>query len=87
MDACVIGRKFNDHAATEHDNVAVKRIMVRSLTERNTRQCSGIGLAEFTNQRTVDGIDWKITRINANTGSHPTSAMVPLVYETDREAV
>ncbi|MCH9652506.1 MAG: nickel-dependent lactate racemase [Planctomycetes bacterium] len=87
MDACVIGRKFNDHAATEHDNVAVKRIMVRSLTEETHGNALGIGLAEFTNQRTVDGIDWKITRINANTGSHPTSAMVPLVYETDREAV
>jgi len=87
MDACVIGRKFNDHAATEEDNVAVKRIMVRSLTEETHGNALGIGLAEFTNQRTVDGIDWKITRINANTGSHPTSAMVPLVYETDREAI
>ncbi len=87
MDACVIGRKHNDHAATEHDNVAVKRIMVRSLTEETHGNALGIGLAEFTNQRTVDSIDWKITRINANTGSHPTSAMVPLVYETDREAI
>lgn len=87
MDACVIGRKFNDHAATEQDNVAVKRIMVRSLTEETHGNALGIGLAEFTNQRTVDGIDWKITRINANTGSHPTSAMVPLVYETDQEAI
>ncbi|WP_298865747.1 lactate racemase domain-containing protein [uncultured Gimesia sp.] len=87
MDACVIGRKFNDHAATEQDNVDVKRIMVRSLTEETHGNALGIGLAEFTNQRTIDGIDWKITRINANTGSHPTSAMVPLVYETDKEAI
>lgn len=87
MDACVIGRKFNDHAATEQDSVSVKRIMVRSLTEETHGNALGIGLSEFTNQRTVDSIDWNITRINANTGSHPTSAMVPLAYETDKEAI
>ncbi|QDU07051.1 lactate racemase domain-containing protein [Gimesia aquarii] len=87
MDACVVGRKYNDHAATEHDNVAVKRIMVRSLTAETHGNALGIGLAEFTTQRTVDSVDWKITKINANTGSHPTSAMIPLAYETDREAI
>ncbi|QDT45251.1 hypothetical protein Pan241w_53710 [Gimesia alba] len=87
MDACVIGRKFNDHAATERDNVSAKRIMIRGLTEETHGNACGIGLAEFTNQRTVDSVDWKITRINANTGSHPTAAMVPLAYETDREAI
>ncbi|QDT93953.1 lactate racemase domain-containing protein [Gimesia algae] len=87
MDACVIGRKFNDHAATERDTVSVKRIMIRSLTEETHGNACGIGLAEFTNERTVTSVDWKITRINANTGSHPTAAMVPLAYPTDREAI
>lgn len=87
MDACVIGRKFNDHAATERDLAAVKRIMVRGLTEETHGNACGIGLAEFTNTRTVESVDWKITRINANTGSHPTSAMVPQAFETDREAI
>tara|TARA_R110002111_G_scaffold254461_1_gene320088 strand:- start:8211 stop:9491 length:1281 start_codon:yes stop_codon:yes gene_type:complete len=87
MDACVIGRKFNDHAATERDVVSVKRIMVRGLTTETHGNACGIGLAEFTNERTVESIDWKITRINANTGSHPTAAMVPLAYATDREAI
>ncbi len=87
MDACVVGRKYNDHAATEHDNVTVKRIMVRSLTAETHGNALGIGLAEFTNQRTVESVDWKITKINANTGSHPTSAMIPLAYETDRESI
>ena len=87
MDACVIGRKFNDHAATERDTVSVKRIMIRGLTEETHGNACGIGLAEFTNERTVASVDWKITRINANTGSHPTAAMVPLAYPTDREAI
>lgn len=87
MDACVIGRKFNDHAATERDHVSVKRIMIRGLTEETHGNACGIGLAEFTNERTVASVDWKITRINANTGSHPTAAMVPLAYPTDREAI
>lgn len=87
MDACVIGRKFNDHAATERDNVSAKRIMIRGLTAETHGNACGIGLAEFTNERTVASVDWKITRINANTGSHPTAAMVPLAYPTDREAI
>ena len=87
MDACVIGRKFNDHAATERDAVSCKRIMVRGLTEETHGNACGIGLAEFTNERTVAGVDWKSTRINTITGSHPTAAMVPLAYPTDREAI
>ncbi len=87
MDACVIGRKFNDHAATARDLVSVKRIMIRGLTRETHGNACGIGLAEFTNERTVESVDWKITRINANTGSHPTAAMVPLAYPTDREAI
>lgn len=87
MDACVIGRKFNDHAATERDVVSCKRIMVRGLTEETHGNACGIGLAEFTNERTVAGVDWKSTRINTITGSHPTAGMVPLVYPNDREAI
>lgn len=87
MDACVVGRKFNDHAATERDVVACKRIMIRGLTEETHGNACGIGLAEFTNERTVAGVDWQSTRINTITGSHPTAGMVPLVYPNDREAI
>lgn len=87
LDTNVVGRKFNDHAGTDRDTVRCKRIFVRGLTEETHGNATGIGLSEFTNQRTADAIDRKITAINCVTGLHPTAAMIPIAYETDREVV
>lgn len=87
MDTNVIGRKYNDHAATEKDVARCRRIFVRGLTEETHGNATGIGMAEFTNQRTVDAIDRKITAINCITGLHPTAAMIPITFETDREVI
>lgn len=87
LDTNVVGRKYNDHAATDRDTVRCKRIFVRGLTEETHGNATGIGIAEFINQRTSDAIDRKITAINCITGLHPTAAMIPIAYETDREAI
>jgi len=87
LDTNVVGRKFNDHAATERDTVRCKRIFVRGLTEETHGNATGIGICEFTNQRTVDAIDRKITNINCVTGLHPPAAMIPMAYDTDREVI
>ena len=87
MDTNVIGRKYNDHAATEHDDASVKRIFVRGLTEATHGNATGIGLAEFTNTRTVNQVDRRITAINCLTGGHPTAAMLPIAFDTDREVI
>ena len=87
MDTNVIGRKYNDHVATDRDVVRCKRIFVRGLTHETHGNATGIGIAEFTNTRTADAIDRKITAINCITGLHPTAAMIPVAYETDREAI
>lgn len=84
MDTNVIGRKYNDHAATEHDDVSVKRIFVRGLTEATHGNATGIGIAEFTNTRTINQVDRKITAINCLTGGHPTAAMLPIAFDTDQ---
>ncbi|MEI8018855.1 MAG: lactate racemase domain-containing protein [Schlesneria sp.] len=87
LDTNVVGRKYNDHAGTDRDTVRCKRIFVRGLTEETHGNATGIGISEFTNQRTADAIDRKITAINCITGLHPTAAMIPIAYETDREAI
>jgi hypothetical protein len=87
MDTNVVGRKYTDHAATNRDDIAVKRIFIRGLTHETHGNACGIGLAEFTNQRTVDSVDMNVTRINALTGGHPTAAMLPVAFETDREVL
>ncbi|HUQ71835.1 MAG TPA: lactate racemase domain-containing protein [Planctomycetaceae bacterium] len=87
MDTNVVGRKFNDHAATPKDRANCRRIMVRGLTEDTHGNATGIGMAEFTNQRTIDAVDRKITAINCITGLHPTAAMLPIAFDTDREVI
>lgn len=87
MDTNVVGRKYNDHAATDRDDVRCKRIFVRSLTEATHGNATGIGIAEFTNRRTAEAVDQDKTRINCITGGHPTGGMMPLVYDRDCDAI
>ncbi|MFV0444756.1 MAG: lactate racemase domain-containing protein [Planctomycetaceae bacterium] len=87
MDTNVIGRKFNDHEATDQDDADCRRIFVRGLTEKTHGNATGIGIAEFTNKRTIDALDYRITRVNCVTAGHPTGAMLPIWYDTDHEAI
>lgn len=87
MDTNVIGRKFRDHAATDLDSVRCKRIFVRGLTKETHGNSCGLGMAEFTNRRTIESVNLEATRINAITGGHPTAAALPAATETDREAI
>lgn len=85
MDTNVIGRKYNDHVAWEHEWPKVKRIAIRDLTEETHGNGTGVGISEFCRSRVIEKLDQKITRINCLTGGHPTAAMLPLDYATDRE--
>jgi hypothetical protein len=87
MDTNVIGRKYNDHRATEKDSVSVKTIFVRGLTEATHGNACGIGMAEFTNDRTIAAVDRRITAINAITGGHAPSASLPISFDTDRHVL
>lgn len=85
MDTNIIGRKFNDHAAVEHEWPKIRRIIVRSLTEETHGNASGIGIAEFCKSGVIRQMDKKITWINALTSGHMSCVMDPLHFETDRE--
>jgi len=87
MDTNVVGRKYNDHRATEKDNVSVKTIFIRGLTEATHGNACGLGMSEFTNQRTIDSVDRRITAINSITGGHAPAAALPIAYESDREVL
>jgi hypothetical protein len=87
MDTNVVGRKFNDHVAAEHEWPKIKRIIIRDLTEATHGNACGIGMAEFCRSRCIEKMDARITRINCLTGGHPTGAMLPLDYPTDRECL
>ncbi len=87
MDTNVVGRKFNDHAATADDKTNCRRIFIRGLTEKTHGNGTGIGLAEFTNRRTIEALDVRATTVNCVTAGHVTAAMIPVHFDTDREVV
>jgi hypothetical protein len=85
MDTNVVGRKYVDHAPAEHEYPKIRRIAVRGLTQETHGNATGLGMAEFCLTRVVEQADIRITRINCLTGGHPTAAMLPLDYPTDRD--
>jgi hypothetical protein len=87
MDTNVVGRKFSDHAPTGDESPRVARIIVRSITERSYGNGTGIGIAEFCTAAAARQVDRHATSVNCITGSHPTAAMIPIHFETDREVL
>jgi hypothetical protein len=87
LDTNVVGRKFLDHAAAEHEFPKVRNIAVRGLTEETHGNATGIGLVEFCLSRVVEQMDVHVTRTNCLTGGHATGAMIPVHYRTDREVL
>ena len=85
MDTNVVGRKWNDHEALEHETPKVKRICVRGLSESTHGNAIGLGLSEFCLTRVLEAMDREVTRINSLTGSHPTAGMIPFDYPNDVE--
>lgn len=68
-----------------------RRIVVLSLTPPSLGNGLGIGMADFTTRRFVDDFDPAVTHVNLITASEPggntREAHVPVVLETDREAI
>ena len=87
MDSNVIGRKsWAFHRGVE-EKPRITRIFVRDLTEASAGNACGIGLADFTTQRLVEKIDMEVSRLNALTATQPRGLMIPLAFDTDREAL
>lgn len=85
LDTNVVGRKFNDHRALEHEFPKVKVIVLRGLTAQTHGNAVGMGLAEFCRSDLLRRTDFEATRLNAIISTHLSAAMPPLDYETDRE--
>jgi hypothetical protein len=86
MDTNVIGRFYNQ-VASEPVKPHIKRIYVRSLTEQSMGNAIGIGLADFVHRSVVERMDACATHNNALTASNPEKARIPIVCDSDREAL
>src|SRR5438094_7212555 len=86
MDTNVIGRPSNPHEPFPADP-KILWIVALDLTEDSGGNATGVGNADFTTRRLADKIDWKKTAINSLTACAPNGAKLPLVFDSDREAV
>jgi len=83
MDTNVIGR-LRIAGEGEPASLRIQRIVVRDVRGDSAY---GIGLADVTTRRLVAGADWKITQTNVETSGFLERGKLPVVMETDTQAV
>lgn len=65
----------------------IQKIVVLGLTEKAHGNGTGIGLADISTIRCVSKIDWGVTYTNCITATVPTSGKMPMVLNTDHDAL
>ncbi len=86
MDTNVIGR-WRIPGEPEPAAPRIKAIVVLDLTEASHGNATGTGLADFTTRRLLDKINFPITTKNTLTSGFLIRGNLPLVFETDAEAI
>lgn len=87
MDTNVIGRKYNDHCASDGESPKITRIYVRDLTDETHGNASGLGVAEYAHRWAIEKMDREVTNINCMTGNAPSGAAIPITFDDDRMAL
>jgi hypothetical protein len=87
MDTNIVGRKRAFRSDADADEPRMRLIFVRGLTEKTHGNAAGIGLADFTTTRLVQGMDYRATVINCLTAGYPDGARLPVRFDTDREVL
>jgi hypothetical protein len=86
MDPNVIGRcRLVDFVAFPEPEIKV--ITVHDLTDKTSGNAIGIGMADLTTRRAADKFNPQSTYANVLTGFSPAMGAMPVVAETDREAI
>ena len=86
MDPNVTGRMAREVGP---DSGAPKyvRILVRDVTAKSGGNAVGMGMADFGTRRLADKVNFHATYTNMLTASATLGAKLPIIFETDREAV
>lgn len=87
MDCYVIGRKRIIGEPEWPEATHIRTLVVLDLTEASHGNGLGVGLADFTTRRLANKIDWSVVRANVLTSGNTERGKLPLVCETDREAL
>ena len=86
MDPNVLGRIYfapNEEPKTPR----YIRILVRDLTEKTAGNAVGMGLADFATRRLANKVNFQYTYTNALTGLSPMRSKLPIIFETDKDAI
>jgi hypothetical protein len=86
MDPNVTGRR-DRHGEPPLEQPRIARVVVRDLTERSHGNATGVGFADFVTNRLVSKIDRHATYVNSITSMAPEQARIPVVAESDRQAI
>jgi hypothetical protein len=86
MDSNVIGR-LRIHGEPEPERPDIRAITVHDLSPGSHGNANGMGLADVVTRRLYEKIDFAATYANVITSTFLERAKVPIVAETDREAV
>ena len=86
MDTNIIGR-IEIRGEREPDHPQIKAIFARDLTANSHGNTLGVGLADVISRRLYNKIDFHATLENAYTSSFLSRAKVPIVADSDEQAV
>ena len=86
MDTNVVGRSRTE-GMPEPDYPKTHRIFVRDLAEASHGNANGIGLADATTSRLFARLDRRRTYLNAVTSGNMNKVMVPMLFDSDQEAI
>lgn len=86
MDPNVIGRMYF-YPNEEPKSPRYVRILVRDLTKETAGNAVGMGLADFGTRRLANKVNFHYTYTNALTGLAPMRSKMPIIFETDRDAI
>ncbi|HEX7629120.1 MAG TPA: lactate racemase domain-containing protein, partial [Candidatus Methylomirabilis sp.] len=86
MDPNVIGRMYFS-PNEEPKSPRYIRILVRDLSEKTAGNAVGMGLADFSTRRLANKINFQYTYTNALTGLSPMRSKMPIIFETDKDAI
>lgn len=86
MDPNIIGR-LSTGRIRNFDGPHIKRIVVLSLTPESHHNAIGVSLADFITRSLYQEIDPEMTYANAIASGNPEAAKIPIIFETEEEAI
>lgn len=84
MDPNITGRYFTPYNSGGPE---ISKLVVLNLTEATHGNANGLGTADFTTRKLFNQIDYDALYANALTATITTQVKIPMILDTDKEAI